>query len=80
FKGNGERYAKILEATAQEPMFQALAKNLFIMLEELIKNPAVSSLPEVQTALPGLQQIKQVLEGNTQQPGQGTSMPSSNTP
>lgn len=80
FKSNGERYAKVLEATAQEPMFQSLAKNLFMMLEELIKNPAVSSLPEVQTALPGLQQIKQVLEGNTQQPGQGTSMPSNNTP
>ncbi len=80
FKGNGERYAKVLEATAQEPMFQSLAKNLFMMLEELIKNPAVRSLPEIQTALPGLQQIKQVLEGNTQQPGQGTSMPSGNTP
>lgn len=65
FRANGERYAKILEATAMEPQYQALATNLFMMLEELIKDPAVANLPQIQQALPGLQQIKMMLGTGT---------------
>lgn len=67
FPTDGAKYEQLLKNSMQDGQFQQLATALFHMVEGLIEKPALHNDPDVQQAIPQLQQIKQQLMGNNTQ-------------
>lgn len=74
FPDKGHYYAQLLMQSVQQNSnnMQSVAQGLLMMIEELLKNPAVSASPEGQQIIPKIQELKQALGQQGQQPQQQT--------
>jgi hypothetical protein len=61
FPTDGVKYEQILQQAQADGQFRQLATALLQMVEGLVEKPALHNDPEVQQAIPQLQQIKQQL-------------------
>jgi hypothetical protein len=74
FPDKGHYYAQLLMQSVQQNSnnMQSVAQGLLMMIEELLKNPAVSASPEGQQIIPKIQELKQALGQQPQQLQQQT--------